>query len=64
MRLCLCVDDKDNMASVDSNKFCSIINKVESLHQQGKCDQFLLARGSAIFMIWVAIFRLHWQPSC
>ncbi|CAD6336258.1 unnamed protein product [Miscanthus lutarioriparius] len=26
-------DEKDDMASVDSDKFCSIINKVESLHQ-------------------------------
>ncbi|CAD6339008.1 unnamed protein product [Miscanthus lutarioriparius] len=26
-------DEKDEMASVDSDKFCSIINKVESLHQ-------------------------------
>ena len=40
MRLCLCADEKDEMASVDSDKFCSIINKVESLHQHGKCDCF------------------------
>jgi hypothetical protein len=55
MRLCLCADEKDDMASVDSDKFCSIINKVESLHQHGKRDCFLLARGNAIFMIWVEL---------
>lgn len=33
VRLCLCVDEKDEMASADSDKFCSIINRVESLHQ-------------------------------
>ncbi|AQK81986.1 Non-structural maintenance of chromosomes element 4 homolog A [Zea mays] len=26
-------DEKDEMASADSDKFCSIINRVESLHQ-------------------------------
>ena len=36
----LCADEKDDMASVGSDKFCSIINKVESLHQHGKCDCF------------------------
>lgn len=38
VRLCLCVDEKDEMASADSDKFCSIINRVESLHQLGKRD--------------------------
>jgi hypothetical protein len=34
--LCVRADEKDDMASVDSDKFRSIINKVENLHQHGK----------------------------
>jgi hypothetical protein len=30
------------MTSVDSYKFCSIINKVESLQQLGKCNLLLV----------------------
>ena len=46
----VCADEKDDMANADSERFSSIINKVESLHQHGK-DRPLFAGSRAVFEV-------------
>ena len=47
----VCADEKDDMANADSERFSSIINKVESLHQHGK-DRPLFAGSRAVFVVF------------
>jgi hypothetical protein len=44
-------DEKDDMANADSEKFRSIINKVESLHQYGKDRPPFFAGLRAVFEV-------------